>query len=168
LLNTLKLIVFDCDGVLTDGSIYVDDQGHETKRFFVRDGFAMKTAPELGLQVGVMTGRGSRSVAMRMNELGVVNYLPKVSDKGKALLALCDKLGVSVKEAAFVGDDLIDIPAMTRCGFPVAVADAAPEVKAVAHFVTQAPGGRGAAREAIEHILKAQDKWQTFLKRYHS
>ncbi len=168
MLDTIQLIVFDCDGVLTDGSIYVDDHGHETKRFYVRDGFAMKLAPTMGLQVAVMTGRGSRSVAMRMSELGIENYMQKVSDKGKALEQLCAKLNLTPQQAAFVGDDLIDIPAMRRAGLPIAVADAAQEVRDIAQFITHAPGGRGAARESVEHILKAQGKWETFLKKYQT
>jgi 3-deoxy-D-manno-octulosonate 8-phosphate phosphatase (KDO 8-P phosphatase) len=166
MLNTLQLIVFDCDGVLTDGSIYVDDHGHETKRFYVRDGFAMKIASTLGLKVAVMTGRGSRSVAMRMNELGIEHYMQKVSDKGKALESLCAKIGITPKEAAFVGDDLIDMPAMVRCGLPIAVADAAPEVRDIAQYITNAKGGQGAAREAVEHILKGQGKWAKFVEKY--
>jgi 3-deoxy-D-manno-octulosonate 8-phosphate phosphatase (KDO 8-P phosphatase) len=165
-MHNIQLIVFDCDGVLTDGSIYVDDHGHETKRFYVRDGFAMKLAPTLGLKVGVMTGRGSRSVAMRMNELGIEHYMQKVSDKGKALEQLCAKIGITPAQAAFVGDDLIDMPAMRRAGLPIAVADAAQEVRDMAQFITRAPGGRGAAREAVEHILKAQCKWDAFVAKY--
>lgn len=164
--NEIKMIVLDVDGVLTDGSILVDDDGREHKRFYVRDGFAMKAAVSLGLKVGVITGRASRSVTSRMNELGVEFYMHRVKDKGAAIEAMAAKAGVAVNEIAYVGDDLIDLPAMRRCGYPMAVGDAAEEVRAAAVYVTQNRGGRGAVREAIEHLLKAQGKWAELTERY--
>ena len=149
----IKLIVFDVDGVLTDGSIIVDDMGRESKRFYVRDGAAIKAVMGLGMKVGVVTGRSSRSVLLRVTELGIEHYLPGVTDKLVGLETVCQRAGVLPEEAAYVGDDLIDIPAMVRCGYPIAVADAAEEAKAAAKYITKACGGRGVAREAIEHVL---------------
>jgi len=165
-LSSLKLLIFDVDGVLTDGSIIVNDLGQESKRFYVRDGFAMKFAMSLGLKIGVITGRSSRSVSLRMTELGVQFYMPGSKNKLIALETLCQQAGVLPEHAAFVGDDLIDIPAMLRCGYPIAVADAVEEVRGLAKYVTRASGGRGAAREAIEHVLKAQGRWDELLERY--
>ena len=165
-LSSIKLLIFDVDGVLTDGSIFVNDLGQESKAFYVRDGFAIKFAMSLGLKVGVITGRSSRSVSLRMTELGVPYYLPGSKNKLVAIETLCQQAGVLPENAAYVGDDLIDIPAMLRCGYPIAVADAVEEVRGVAKFVTHARGGRGAAREAIEHVLKGQGRWDELLERY--
>lgn len=165
-LDTIKFIVFDVDGVLTDGAIIVDDHGIESKRFHVRDGFGLKAAMLGGLKVGVLTGRSTRAVALRMIELGIDLLAQGVSDKRIGLEQLCQRAGVLPEETAYVGDDLIDLPAMMLCGYAVAVADAVAEVREQAAFVTAAAGGRGAAREAIEHVLKAQGKWDEVIDRY--
>jgi len=164
--STIRLIVLDVDGVLTDGSIIVNDEGVESKRFFVRDGFGIKAAMSAGLKLAVVTGRNTRAVTLRMTELGVEHVLQGVSDKAIGLETVCQQAKVQPEEAAYVGDDLIDLPAMLRCGYPIAVADAVEEVRAEAKYVTQACGGRGAVREAIEHILKSQDKWAEVVDRY--
>ena len=166
MLSNISLIVFDVDGVLTDGSVIVNDLGVEAKRFFVRDGFAMRAAMTLGVQIGVITGRTSRTVTLRMTELGVTLVHQGMKDKAMALETLCQRAGVTLEETAYMGDDLIDLPAMVRCGYPMAVADAVEEVQAVARYVTEASGGRGAAREAIEHILKAQSRWDELVEQY--
>jgi 3-deoxy-D-manno-octulosonate 8-phosphate phosphatase (KDO 8-P phosphatase) len=165
-LSNIALIIFDVDGVLTDGSIIVDDHGIESKRFHVRDGFAIKAAARVGLKVGVITGRSSRVVTLRMGELGVDLFVQGAKDKGAAFEQLCDRSGVEAGHAAYMGDDLIDLPAMMRCGLPLAVADAVPEVKQIARHTTHAAGGHGAAREAIEYILKAQHKWAKVVEMY--
>lgn len=165
-LHRLQMVVFDVDGVLTDGSIVMDDAGQESKRFHVRDGFAIKAAMSLGLKVGVITGRSSRVVTLRMAELGVELLAQGVHEKAAALESLCAQAGVELDVTAYMGDDLVDLPPMLRSGYPMAVADAVEEVREVAKFVTRAPGGRGAAREAIEHILKAQARWDELLERY--
>ena len=166
ILQTIKLILFDVDGVLTDGAVVVDDRGVESKHFHVRDGFAIRSAMSLGLKVGVLTGRSSRSVTHRMTELGIELVLQGARDKAVGLETLCQQAGVLPEEAAYVGDDLIDLPAMLRCGYPIAVADAVREVRRETRYVTAVPGGRGAARDAIEHILKAQGRWDEVLERY--
>ena len=147
------LLALDVDGVLTDGSIMLDDDGCEIKRFNVRDGLAITTWLRLGLHAGIITRRAGRAVEHRMRELGVPHVVQGCKDKREAVAALADKCGVPLAQAAFIGDDWPDLPAMRAVGFPIAVADAAPEVKAVAKFVTIARGGRGAVREAVEHLL---------------
>lgn len=162
----IRLIVLDVDGVLTDGGIIVDDNGVESKRFHVRDGFAIRAAMRVGVQVAVVTGRASRVVALRMAELQVPHVLQGVKDKRIGLETVCQQAKVDPSEAAFMGDDLIDLPALLRCGYPMTVADAAKEVRDVARYTTHARGGHAAVREAIEHILKAQDKWDAVVESY--
>jgi 3-deoxy-D-manno-octulosonate 8-phosphate phosphatase (KDO 8-P phosphatase) len=162
----IRLIVFDVDGVLTDGGIIVNDLGHESKRFHVRDGFAIRAAMKIGLHIGVITGRTSRSVLLRITELQVPLLLQGVTNKAAALEQLCQRAEVSPLDTAYLGDDLIDLPAMLRCGYPMAVADAVDEVRAHATYVTTRPGGHGAAREAIEHILKSQGRWEALVQQY--
>ncbi len=164
--TAIKLIVFDVDGVLTDGAIHLDDRGVETKRFHVRDGFAIRAAMRHGIKVGVLTGRSSQCVSLRLTELGVDLLVQGSKNKAIGLEIMCQKAGVDPGEIAYVGDDIPDLPAMLRCGYRVAVNDAAAEVRAVADHITHAAGGQGAARDAIEHILKAQDKWEDVLEEF--
>lgn len=165
-MKSLKMIVFDVDGVLTDGSIIIDDAGVESKRFHVRDGSGITSAMAAGLKVGVITGRSSRCVSLRLAELRVPYLLQHCKNKVQGLETLCVQAEVLPEQCAYVGDDLIDLAAMLRCGYRIAVADAAAEVREEAHYITSVPGGHGAAREAIEHILKAQGKWEQVLERY--
>jgi len=162
----VQLIVFDVDGVLTDGSLYLDDDGRQAKAFHVRDGFAMRAAMSVGLQVAILTGRTSRVVQHRADELGIELLIQGSKDKAADVTRIAERARVDLCHAAFMGDDLIDLPAMAAVGYPIAVADAAEPTRQAAAFVTQAPGGRAAAREAIEHILVAQGKWQTIIDRY--
>lgn len=164
--SNIKMIIFDVDGVLTDGTILIDDHGVETKRFHVRDGMAIRMAQQMGLKVAALTSRTTRAVSLRLGELGVDPVLQGATDKAVGLETICRETGVLPEQCAYVGDDLLDLPALLRCGLPVAVADAVEEVKAEAKHVTAAPGGHGAAREVIEHILKAQGRWDEMLKRY--
>lgn len=165
-LGSIEMMVFDVDGVLTDGSIVVNDLGVESKRFHVRDGFAIRAAMRVGLKIGVITGRSSRVVTLRMGELGVELFMQGAKDKGAALEQLCDRAGIEPVHAAYLGDDLIDLPALMRCGYPMAVADAVHEVRQVSRHTTHAAGGHGAAREAIEYVLKAQHKWAKVVEMY--
>ncbi len=164
--DEIKMIVFDVDGVLTDGSIIVDDLGIESKRFHVRDGFAIASAIRLGMKIGVLSGRSTRAVTLRMTELKIPYMIQGCKDKAIGIEDICKQAEVGLHETAYVGDDLIDLPALVRVGFPATVADAVEEVKAEASLVTLAPGGRGAAREVIEHILKAQGKWDELVESY--
>jgi len=162
----LRMIVFDVDGVLTDGSIYVDDNGVETKRFHVRDGMGIRAAMRSGLSVGVLSGRSSRAVVHRMAQLGVEHVLQGHHDKLIAFETLCQMAKIDPAQVAFVGDDLIDLPPMLHCGYPIAVAAAVEDVRAEARYVTRVPGGHAAARDAIEHLLKARGEWEAVVERY--
>jgi len=154
--DNVTLLVLDVDGVLTDGSIMLDDAGQELKRFNVRDGLGLTTWIRLGLQVGVITRRSSAALQHRMNELGISHVIQGSKDKSAALDTLSKETRVMTAHMAFIGDDWPDMPAMRRVGYPIAVADADPHVKKLAAFVTTLPGGRGAVREAIEHLLSAK------------
>ena len=163
----IKLVIFDVDGVLTDGSLYLGENGNEYKAFHVRDGLGLVLLKRAGLETGVITGRSSKIVSERMAALGI-NYLYQGQDnKLDALQDLLEKLSISPQETAYLGDDIIDLPAMTRVGFAVAVNDAHPLVIANAHAVTELEGGRGAAREFCEFILDKQNKLEDLVKAYY-
>jgi len=162
----VELLVLDVDGVLTDGGIYVDDNGVETKKFHVRDGAGIVYWRRLGKRVAIISGRSCRAVDHRAAELGIERLYQGRLDKRPALEELLALEGLSAHQSCFVGDDLADIPALKFAGVAVTVADAVPEVKAVAHHVTERPGGRGAVREAVEWLLRAQGRWPEILNRY--
>jgi len=159
----VRLLCLDVDGVLTDGTVALDDLGHETKRFHARDGLGIRLWTRLGGQVAVITGRSGLAVRHRLEELGVRLLYSGSADKLHDLHAALRETGLTPGETAFVGDDLPDLPAMRACGYPVAVRDAAQEVLAIARYVTAAPGGRGAVREAVEHLLRSQNRWNDAL-----
>lgn len=153
-----RLIAFDIDGVMTDGGLTYTDDGHELKTFNVQDGLGIKLLQKAGIEVAIITGRKSGVVAARARDLGIEHVHQGVADKRATLAALLDRIGIQWPECAFMGDDLIDLPAMTRCGLAIAPANARPVVKEIAHTVTEAGGGRGAVREAAELILEAQGR----------
>jgi 3-deoxy-D-manno-octulosonate 8-phosphate phosphatase (KDO 8-P phosphatase) len=162
----IELLVLDVDGVMTRGGITyavpesrVDLPEMEVKEFFVRDGLGLKLWRDAGKQLAILSGRRTRVVEKRAAELGIARVMQGVGDKGAAVRRLAGECGSSVEQTAFVGDDLIDVPALLVCGLAVAVADACPEVLLAAHLVTLRPGGRGAVREAVERILRCQGKW---------
>jgi 3-deoxy-D-manno-octulosonate 8-phosphate phosphatase (KDO 8-P phosphatase) len=159
----VRVLVLDVDGVLTDGSLYLGDNGVEYKAFYSRDGHGMKLLMASGVQIAVITGRRSRVVAERMAALGVTHVYQGDDRKGPVFDALLKALGLTAVEAAYVGDDLVDLPVMTRCGLPIAVADADPRVAQLAQFSTRCAGGRGAVREVCELILDAQGNLQAAL-----
>lgn len=165
-MQAIRLLVLDVDGVMTDGSITIDSAGGETKTFCARDGQAIKLWQEAGLVAAILTSRQSEVVRRRAAELGIRHVVQGVEDKGAALERLCAELGVPLEEVCYMGDDLPDWPLVRRVGLGVAVADACPELKAAADYVTSRPGGRGAVREVVEMILKAKDRWETVLRRY--
>jgi 3-deoxy-D-manno-octulosonate 8-phosphate phosphatase (KDO 8-P phosphatase) len=164
--ENVKLVVFDVDGVLTDGSIIWQDVGWGAKVFDVKDGFGILLLRKAGVEVAFITGRTSEAVEQRARELGVPYCLQGVDDKLAALRAIMIKAGVREDEVAFVGDDLNDLAVLRRVGFAAAPADAVHEVKTVVEHVTKAPGGKGCAREVAEKILKAQQRWGTVLEKY--
>ena len=165
-LSAIQLLVLDVDGVLTDGTIGLDDRGRETKHYYSRDGLGIRLAQRAGLPVGVITGRGAPSVTLRLQELDIELVVQRCDGKADGLRQVTQRAALTPAQAAFVGDDIVDLPAMRAAGYAIAVADATPEVHAAADHITQAPGGRGAVREAIEHILKAQHKWQPVIAKY--
>jgi 3-deoxy-D-manno-octulosonate 8-phosphate phosphatase (KDO 8-P phosphatase) len=166
-LQRIKLFLCDVDGVLTDGSIFIGGE-REFKRFNIRDGLGLVLARRAGLKVGWVSARPSLATKMRADELKI-DFLVQQDDatsKTAAIEKLLAQEKLTWAETCFVGDDIIDLGPLTRAGFSVAVADAVPEAKAKAHFVTQAVGGRGAVREAVELILRAQEKWAQFTEKY--
>ena len=162
---SIRLLVCDVDGVLTDGSVTYGQHGLELKAFNIKDGLAMKLAAWAGLPVVWLTGRTSEAVARRAAELEV-EVVQGEGDKARGLQAIARAHAVPLSAIAYVGDDLNDLPALRCAGLPIAVADAAEEVRAVAGYVTRASGGHGAIREIIEAILHAQHRWDEAVDLY--
>lgn len=150
----VDLLILDVDGVMTDGSITLDAQGRESKTFHVRDGFGIRLWRELGGEVAIITGRAGEVVEHRAKELGIHLVFKGVKDKAAALDDVTARSGITPERAAALGDDWPDLPVLGRVAYPMAVADASPEVILVAKHVTRSPGGRGAVREAVEHLLE--------------
>ena len=144
--KSVQMIVFDVDGVLTDGTITYDSTGSESKNFHIKDGLGLRAAMQAGLQVAVITSRSSNIVTRRMEELGIRDLVQACNDKAKEVTGLSRAVGVPLAAMAYLGDDLVDLPAMRKVGYPMAVADAADELREMAAFVTRRRGGRGAAR----------------------
>jgi len=158
----IKLLLLDVDGVLTDGSIHIDDQGVETKRFDVRDGHGIKQLRSSGIEVGFMTSRVSNAVRYRAKELGVRIVYQGVADKVDAYKKIKRKTGLTNQQIAYVGDDILDVPVLREVGWAIAVRDCWPDMKPMVDYVTQVVGGRGAVREIAEVLLRAQGKWHLF------
>lgn len=156
--SQIELFIFDVDGVLTDGSININDDGSETKRFNVRDGYAFRLWLNAGFKIAIITGRSGKALTHRLNSLGIDEsmIIQGSKDKAEALDVITNQTGIDASKIAYMGDDWPDLPALTRVGFPACPADAEPEVIAVCELVTAKPGGHGAAREAIAHILRAK------------
>jgi 3-deoxy-D-manno-octulosonate 8-phosphate phosphatase (KDO 8-P phosphatase) len=152
----IRLVVFDVDGVLTDGSLYLGDGGEEYKAFYSRDGLGMSLLQNTGVKIGIITGRTSQVVQYRMQSLGIKHVMQGVSDKLPALMQMCQVEGVDAAQVAYVGDDVIDVPVLKHAGLAIAVADAHSSIFPYVHWRTQANGGRGAAREVCELIMHAQ------------
>jgi 3-deoxy-D-manno-octulosonate 8-phosphate phosphatase (KDO 8-P phosphatase) len=163
---SIKLLLMDCDGVLTDGRITLLENGDEEKSFHTRDGHGLVLLHRAGLQSGIISGRTSSLVERRARELGMHYIRQGTWDKIKDFEELLAEAGLDEREVAFVGDDVTDIPLMQRAELSIAVADAALETRAVAHYVTQLPGGFGAVREVTELILKAQGRWSELMRKY--
>lgn len=159
----VKLLCLDVDGVLTDGSIYLDNMGNEIKRFHVRDGCGIKIWQQLGYQTAIITGRTGMAVQHRAKELGIIHVYQGSVDKAVTLGQLLQELELHPEQVAVLADDLPDVPMLQLAGYPMAVSDACGEVQDLAEFVTVRPGGHGAVREAIEHLLKSQNIWDDAL-----
>lgn len=162
----VKLLLMDCDGVLTDGRITLLDNGDEQKSFHTRDGHGLVLLHRAGVQSGVISGRTSSAVERRARDLGITFVRQGTWNKIKDFEEVLAEAGIDAAEVAFIGDDVTDIPLMQRCQLSVAVADATDDTHAAAHYVTHLPGGFGAVREVCELILKAQGRWSDLMKRY--
>src|SRR3990172_8018881 len=162
----VRLAVFDVDGVMTDGTILLGDNGAEFKTFNVHDGLGLVMLQQAEIDVAIISSRNSRAVEKRMLDLGIKHVLQGITDKAQALTELMQKLGIEDKATAYVGDDLVDLPAMSRAGLAIAVASARPEVLARADWITTAPGGHGGVREVCEMLLEAQGKLAGRVKKY--
>jgi 3-deoxy-D-manno-octulosonate 8-phosphate phosphatase (KDO 8-P phosphatase) len=169
----IKVIVFDVDGVLTDGQIFVlpesssaDAKGIEFKGFAAHDGLGISLARLGGLRIGIITKRRSRTVAIRANDLKVEFIYQGQAHKLAAAEEIVAKAGVTMDEVAYVGDDIVDFPVMRICGLAIATANARPQVKAMAHYVTPNGGGHGAGRDAIDFILTAQGSLDRVIEEY--
>jgi 3-deoxy-D-manno-octulosonate 8-phosphate phosphatase (KDO 8-P phosphatase) len=154
----------DVDGVLTDGRIIYDDHGSQIKEFNVRDGLGIRLLMDAGIPVCIMTGRDSKALAHRCEDLGISLLFQGVKNKSVELELLLQKTGVLPGNIAYAGDDLPDLPAMKKAGIPIAVSDACKEVISAAEFVTSAKGGRGAVREICEAILQSKGLWHRVLE----
>lgn len=162
----IKMLILDCDGVLTDGRILLLPGGDETKVFDVKDGHAIVMAGRAGLRTAIISGRASEAVRIRAKELGVAHLYERAWVKMEPFEKILADEGIVDKEVCYVGDDVVDIPLLRRAGLSVAVNDAVEEVKQFSHLVTRHEGGRGAVREVIELLLKAQGKWDDAMSRY--
>src|SRR5215213_471671 len=162
----VKLLLMDCDGVLTDGRIWLLEEGGDQKSFHTRDGLGIELLHRAGLRSGIISGRISSAVERRARGLGMAFVWQGCEDKQKAFADTLLEAGLTAAEVAFVGDDLNDIPLMLRSGLGVAVADAALEAREHAHYVTKARGGCGAVREVVELLLKSQGRWDDVVKKY--
>jgi 3-deoxy-D-manno-octulosonate 8-phosphate phosphatase (KDO 8-P phosphatase) len=162
----VKLIILDVDGVLTDGSIILDNEGNEFKSFHVRDGHGIKMLIRAGIMVAMITGRYSKVVERRAHELGITEVYQKCHDKRVAYRHLIEKYFLDPKEVAYIGDDIVDLPLLKVSGFSVSVSDAAGEAKNASIMVTKNKGGRGAVREVCDFILKAKGLWEGIVDGY--
>lgn len=162
----IKLAAFDIDGVMTDGGLHYTDDGGELKTFNVQDGLGIVLMRRAGFELAIVTGRTSGVVESRASDLGIHHVFQGVADKRATVAGLLEKLGLQWSECAYMGDDLIDLSVMAQCGLAIAPANARPVVKAHAQLVTDAAGGQGAVREAIEFIMVAQGKLEAVIASY--
>ena len=157
----IRVLVGDVDGVLSDGRIYLGNHGEELKNFHTKDGFGLKASRDIGIEVAVITGRSSRILEDRMRSLGIEHVYQGQGDKLPAFQDLLDKLMLSADQAAYIGDDVIDIPVINACALGVAVADAHPLVRRAARLTTTLKGGEGAVREVCDLLLQANGKLES-------
>ena len=162
----IKLVIFDIDGVLTTGALFIGDDGQEYKAFHSKDGHGLRMLQDAGVEVAILTGRKSNVVAHRANDLGISRVYQGKREKLPAYEELLEETGLSHEEIAYVGDDVVDLPVMTRVGLAICVQDGHPFVKKHSHWITEHKGGCGAGRDVCELILEAQGKLQTMLDSY--
>ena len=164
--KSIRLIAFDIDGIMTDGGLYLSDSGEEFKRFNSLDGHGLKMLKASGVELAIITGRTSRCVELRAQNLGIAHLFQGVEDKLSAMQELLQKLGISAEESAYMGDDVIDLPVMRRMALALTVPEAPQLVRDHAHYVTRRNGGNGAVREACELIMSAQGTLDAQLAQY--
>ncbi|MFH1457597.1 MAG: HAD-IIIA family hydrolase [Candidatus Omnitrophota bacterium] len=162
----IKLLLLDVDGVLTDGRIIYDSLGRDMKFFDVHDGLGVYVLRKAGIKTVLITAKGSRAIKPRARDMRVEEVFANVTPKTIVLDKILKKYKVDIHEVCFVGDDLVDLCIMKRVGFPIAVFNAAPEIKQAASYITVRTGGRGAVREVAELILKSQGKWEEIIRSY--
>jgi 3-deoxy-D-manno-octulosonate 8-phosphate phosphatase (KDO 8-P phosphatase) len=162
----IKLVLFDVDGVLTDGKILLHADGTESKTFDIKDGTAIVWAQRLGLTVGFLSARTSLATAQRASQLGVTLVHQGVRSKLETYEQIADSLMLEDDQIAYMGDDILDLPVLSRVGLATAPADAADDVRSRVDWVSEAKGGCGAARELIQLVLRAQDKWDSIVATY--
>lgn len=167
-IQAIRLIAFDVDGILTDGGLYLTDSGEEFKRFNSLDGHGLKMLKASGVEIAIITGRTSRCVELRARNLGITRLYQGVEDKWGAMQALLAELSLAADAAAFMGDDVVDLPVMRRVGFSISVPNAPQLVRDHAHYLAQREGGHGAVREACELIMSAQGTLDAQLAPYLS
>ena len=165
-IRRVKVLMLDVDGMLTDGRIVISDDGQETKCFNVRDGHGLKLIQRAGIEVIFLTGRKSRVVEHRARELGIKKIYQGALDKLSVFKEILAADGLVPEQVAYAGDDIVDLPVLSRVGFSITVSDAHDEVMRAVDLVTKNPGGRGAIREVCEMILKTQGKWEELMGRY--
>jgi len=165
-LSKIKLLAMDVDGVLTDGTITVNGDGSETKSFSVLDGHAIRLWHRAGLKTALISARTSQPTIHRAHQLQVQHVFEECHQKLPTIQKLLERLGLGAENAAYIGDDLPDLPVIRYVGFGVAVANAVEQVKQHADYVTARSGGKGAVREVVEHILKSTGAWPELMKRY--
>ncbi len=162
----IKMAIFDVDGVLTDGHIYISNEGVESKMFNIQDGLGLKLLLQCGIQIAIISGLESKAVSIRLQKLGITQIYQGINNKLSVYEEILEKNGLGNEQVAYVGDDLIDLALMRRVGLAVAVANARTIVKENAHWCTQSKGGHGAAREFCDWLLQAQNNWEKALSFY--
>jgi 3-deoxy-D-manno-octulosonate 8-phosphate phosphatase (KDO 8-P phosphatase) len=162
----VKLMLFDVDGVLTDGKLWFSPSGEELKSFHSFDGLGLQLLAQSGVHVGILSGRKSPAVAVRAAQLGVEHIVQGAGEKRGTYERLLRRLGYKPQQTAFMGDDLVDVPVLRACGFACTVHEAPEDVRKRAHYVAATPAGEGAAREVCEYVMRAQGTLQQVLDRY--
>jgi len=164
--KSIRLIAFDVDGIMTDGGLYLSDSGEEFKRFNSLDGHGLKMLKSSGVELAIITGRSSRCVELRAKNLGITHLYQGIQDKLNAMQSLLTQLHIAPENAAFMGDDVVDLPAMNHVGLAISVPDATPVVRDRSHYITSRRGGHGAVREVCELLMSAQGTLEAQLEPY--
>jgi len=162
----VRLLVLDVDGVMTDGRIWLDEAGNQVRGFCTQDGTAIRLWQRASHEAAVVTAKSSEAVARRVRELDIRHYAYGDENKLTGYLRVVRETGCEDREVCYVGDAVLDLAAMKRCGYPIAVANAVPEIREIAAYVTVRRGGDGAVREAVEHLLRSQGRWEEALRTF--